>query len=592
MKKIFLSILALCLLVYSANIFAAVGDVFVDENDVSYEVTGAATCKVVGYEGTNPNVVIPSPVQAGDAGKFRVTLIDYEAFKDNEVIETVVIPKSVTTIGMDAFYNCKMLYKVIFEEGGKLDKINDYSFYNCTGLIDITIPTWFESVQYDPEEFPKIGSQGKAFVNVPNIIYNGKRTPQKDKYYGWGAKNVNGIVDGYLVYPEGDTDKTEVMLCSTAAKGAIVIPETVTTLRANAFASCTRITSVVIPANVTSFGSQAFSDCTSLTSIICKAVDVPDCSHFPSYAPAFKNVDKSIPVYVPAESVGAYKAADGWNQFPNIQAINEDIIDDLTKYTVTTSVNDEKMGTVTAGGKYDGGSDVKIEATPNEGYIFLNWSDNNTENPRVIKLTQDTSLVALFAEDKGVTYKLIVNVNDPAKGYVIGNGGQKVTETEYPENTEAIITAVPADGYIFVKWSDNNTDNPRKIMMTKDMTLTAYFDLPPVTRYMITAEVNDETMGTVTGAGVYDENAEVTLTALPNDGYVFDQWSDGVKDNPRVFPATADATFTAVFKQQEQGVEHFYAAPDLSQPMFNVLGQEVDAAFHGIVIQNGHKYVR
>ena len=65
--------------------------------------------------------------------------------------------------------------------------------------------------------------------------------------------------------------------------------------------------------------------------------------------------------------------------------------------------------------------------------------------------------------------------------------------------------------------------------------------------YTITANVNDATMGTVTGGGVYEDGATCTLTATPNEGYAFANWSDGVETNPRTITVTANATYTANF---------------------------------------------
>ena len=53
-------------------------------------------------------------------------------------------------------------------------------------------------------------------------------------------------------------------------------------------------------------------------------------------------------------------------------------------------------GTVTEGGTYAEGTEITVTATPDEGYQFTQWSDGNTDNPRTLVLTQDTSLVAYF----------------------------------------------------------------------------------------------------------------------------------------------------------------------------------------------------
>ena len=66
--------------------------------------------------------------------------------------------------------------------------------------------------------------------------------------------------------------------------------------------------------------------------------------------------------------------------------------------------------------------------------------------------------------------------------------------------------------------------------------------------YSITTNVVN---GEVEGVGVYLYGTEVTLTAIPNDGYAFDQWSDGVKDNPRTIIVLGDAEYTALFTSTE-----------------------------------------
>lgn len=71
------------------------------------------------------------------------------------------------------------------------------------------------------------------------------------------------------------------------------------------------------------------------------------------------------------------------------------------------------------------------------------------------------------------------------------------------------------------------------------------------TTYTITTAVNDETMGSVLGAGTYAEGSTVTLTAKANPGYEFVKWSNDSTTNPLKFKATADAELTAIFQEQE-----------------------------------------
>lgn len=72
--------------------------------------------------------------------------------------------------------------------------------------------------------------------------------------------------------------------------------------------------------------------------------------------------------------------------------------------------------------------------------------------------------------------------------------------------------------------------------------------LDPVVTYTITANSNDGAKGTVTGGGVYNENAIITLTATPTSGNEFVQWQDGSHVNPRSITVTGNATYTATFQ--------------------------------------------
>ena len=75
------------------------------------------------------------------------------------------------------------------------------------------------------------------------------------------------------------------------------------------------MTGVTIGNSVTSIGNSAFEGCSGLTSIESNATTPPTANDY-----TFKGVNKDIPVYVPEGSVDAYKAAEVWKDFTNIQA--------------------------------------------------------------------------------------------------------------------------------------------------------------------------------------------------------------------------------------------------------------------------------
>lgn len=64
--------------------------------------------------------------------------------------------------------------------------------------------------------------------------------------------------------------------------------------------------------------------------------------------------------------------------------------------------------------------------------------------------------------------------------------------------------------------------------------------------YHLNAIPNHSTWGTISGDSLYF-GEDISVTATPNYGYHFVQWSDGITDNPRAFTLTADSTITAEF---------------------------------------------
>ncbi len=66
-------------------------------------------------------------------------------------------------------------------------------------------------------------------------------------------------------------------------------------------------------------------------------------------------------------------------------------------YTLTVLSSNEEMGTITGSGTYEEGTEVTLTATPtSEGYAFVKWSDENTDNPRTLTVTGNTELTAIF----------------------------------------------------------------------------------------------------------------------------------------------------------------------------------------------------
>lgn len=134
-------------------------------------------------------------------------------------------------------------------------------------------------------------------------------------------------------------------------------------------------------------------------------------------------------------------------------------------YTLTLAANDVAMGNVFGAGTYKYGTEVAINAIPNTGYQFTQWSDNDTNASRTITITSDLSLTAYF---QPIKYTIIATANDETLGTVYGSG-------EYAYNTSVSLMAVPQNGCEFITWSNGVNSNPYTFVAVDNVTLQAIF---------------------------------------------------------------------------------------------------------------------
>lgn len=214
---------------------------------------------------------------------------------------------------------------------------------------------------------------------------------------------------------------------------------------------------------------------------------------------------------------------------------------DQTVYAVTTVVNEEAMGTVTGAGNYLAGESATLMATANTGYRFVNWTvgeETKTENPLTLTVNSDLAVIANF--EAIPTYTITASVNDENMGAVEGAG-------TYYEGEKVSLTATPKQGYAFVAWSNDATDNPLVFTATEDVELTANFE---ILSYTLTVAANDAAKGSVdVTTGTYEYGTEVTITATPTEGHEFAGWSNGSKANPLTITVKEDTELTANFRQ-------------------------------------------
>ncbi|MBQ2540935.1 MAG: leucine-rich repeat protein [Paludibacteraceae bacterium] len=434
-----------------------------------------------------------------------VTSISEGVFNDCSSLTSVTIPNSVTSIGSYAFKNCFALTSVTIPNS--VTSIGTWAFRDCFALTSITVPNSVTSIGAD------------AFYNVFNIIYRGTATAGSP----WGAKSMNGFVDGWLVY--NDNTKTTLLVCSNAALGEIVIPNSVTSIGEAAFYDCSGLTSVTIGNSVTSIGNNAFSGCSGLTSVTIHSNAIVS-KDYSSGGYSIKNIfGNQVRNYI----IGSSVTSIGNYAFSECTGLTSVIIGN----------NVTNIGT----GAFLGCTDLTSIEIPNSvtsigdgafyGCIGLPVIDNirYADTYLVDVVDRTLSTYTIIEGTKYISNSSFQNCSS-LTSITIPNSVTSIGENAFYSCSSLTDIYATCD------------DLDRVKQMLKNDSRVKYKPLP----YSIAVYT---TNGTVR----YPQNScdELELAATPDYGYHFVQWNDGVTDNPRIIELTQDTTFTAEFAIDKSG---------------------------------------
>jgi len=210
----------------------------------------------------------------------------------------------------------------------------------------------------------------------------------------------------------------------------------------------------------------------------------------------------------------------------------------LNNVLYTAAANGTISG-ITAQYMFDGENGTPVTAVPNTGYHFTGWSDGALAETRSeTNVTSDISLTANFAINTyGLTYTAGAN------GSISGITPQTVNHG----SNGTLVTAVPDTGYHLTSWSDGVLTAARTdTNITAEQGYTANF---AINQYALTYTAGAN--GTVTGGAsqsVDHGNDAAAVTAVPDTGYHFTGWSDGVLTAARTdMIVTSDLSVTANF---------------------------------------------
>ena len=389
-----------------------------------------------------------------------VTSIGEEAFCGCTGLTSITIPTSVTSIGDYAFCGCTGLASITIPNS--VTSIGDYAFSNCTGLTSIDIPNSITSIVNRmfygctgltsitiPNNITSIGGgafsgcTGLTSITIPNSV----TSIGGSAFYGCtgltsitlpdsigGAigsqtfTNCTGLTS--ITIPKGVTSIGELAFYGCSGLTFVPIPTGVTSIGNQAFYGCSGLTSVTIPTSVTFIGVQAFAGCSALESVKCLATTPPTLRLM-----GFSG-SETCTLTVPCGRVETYAGTRPWSGY-----FSGRITEKLT-FELNASSNDITFGTVVIN-EGEGCAERVLTATPASCYHFTAWNDGNTDNPRTITVTQDTTFIANFTKTiytEAIQATICSNETYDFNGRILSTSGAYTDTLQTINGCDSVVT--------------------------------------------------------------------------------------------------------------------------------------------------------
>lgn len=279
--------------------------------------------------------------------------IEDSDFKGLKTLMSVTIKNPVTTIEKDAFYGCNNLKSVTIPNS--VTSIGSNAFSGCESLTFTTIPNSVTSIGYGAFS----GCKSLTSITIPNSVTHIENSTFSD---------CNSLES--VTLPNSVTYIGNSAFGNCESLTSVTIPNSVITIDNYAFRRCSNLTSVMIGNSTTDIGSYAFTNCAineinSLNPIPPMLINQN----------VFDNtVYMNATLNVPIGAGEAYKSADGWKNFWNIQEVD---------FASVGNIETNKTKVFGDSGKIivTGVDNTKVEIFNTSGQLIYSGSDTTINVP-------------------------------------------------------------------------------------------------------------------------------------------------------------------------------------------------------------------
>ena len=480
-------------------------------------------------------VIIPESVEH-EGATYSVTSIGESAFFDCSNLTSVSIPNSVTSIGSSAFYRCSGLTSVTIPSS--VTSIGSGAFSDCFSLTSVHI------------------SDIAAWCNIGFVS-----TYSNPLYYAHHLY-MNGEEVKDLVIPNSVESIGAYAFAGCSALTSVTIPNSVTSIGSSAFYGCSGLTSVTIPNSVTSIGSAAFSGCSGLTSVTIpnSVTSIGEAAFRYCSGLTSVTIGNSVTSIEYLAFYGCSKLQDVYCYAENVPSTKSSAFDGSYPENATLHVPDASIDSYKASAPWS--SFGKIVALPNEfnlsvssvGYATL-FLDFNAEIPANVQAYTGVKVV-----DNSLKMERIEGVLPANTGVII-----KADEGTYTFAKSDATPVTIGDNLLYgtVATTPISTDPSYSYYVLSEVDGIVGMYLAKLTDGKFQNNANKAYMMLKKGdLGIYDEEVD-TGTEQLSRGFVFDFGEE-----------------TSIDELKGENEKR-------NSAVYNLSGRRVQKAQNGIYIQNG-----